>query len=63
MEKNQEKESGVVRLLQAVKIPAGCAKMVRARVDVCSEEHMSLFTAYQLDGGLSMPEGAIELKD
>ena len=37
--------------------------MVRAKVEGAPEKHMSLFTACQLDEGLSMPEGAIELKE
>ena len=62
-EESQGRESGVVRLLQATKIPAGCGRMVRAKVEGAPEKHMSLFTACQLDEGLSMPEGAVELME
>lgn len=50
VEKSQERESdsgGVVRLLQATKIPAGYRKMVKAKVEGSSGKHVSLFTSSQ----------------
>ena len=54
---------GVVRLLNAARIPAGYQKMVRAKVEGDVREKMSLFTPLPLENGLVMADSAVDLSE
>ena len=47
----QSESSGMVRLLQATKIPARYTKMVRVSIDSGSDKDLVLFTPELTDGG------------
>ena len=68
-ESSQEKidpnlpDGNEVRLLQAVKIPAGMQKVVQATVRDASCEGPLLFTPSELSRGLQMADSVVEMKD
>ena len=55
--------TGVVRLLNATRIPSGHKKMVRVKVEGHIHEQMSLFTPAPLEDGLMMADSAVDLSD
>ena len=62
--KDAELESvptGVVRLLQTTKIPAGYGKMVRSRVDGEIEAALFLFIPSALGRGVELADGVVEV--
>ena len=54
---------GVVRLLNATRIPSGYKKMVRAKVEGNLREQLSLFTPVQLEDDLMMVDSAVDLSE
>ena len=54
---------GEVRLLQAVKIPAGYQKLVRGSVDRSVEAGSLLFTPHAVEEPLRMADSAVEVKE
>ena len=50
---------GEVRLLQAVKVPAGHQKLVHGRIDRDIDEELLLFTPHSLEGGVLLPDSVI----
>ena len=50
-----------VRLLQAVKVPAGYQKLVRGRTNVDTDGRILLFTPEELEESLQMADGVVEM--
>ena len=55
--------TGVVRLLNATRIPSGYRKVLRAKVERHIHEQMSLFTPTPWEDGLMMADSVVDLSD